>query len=143
MQVIRILMGMFAVLFITLQLSPGQSNMPTSSPPPPPPMKGTMGSDPHSPYTPRSETAEEMREKVAQKAMQKRQEQLKLDVEKLLKLSSELKESVEKTNQNTVSVDALKAGGSDADSLKQNALKQAEEIEGLVRSIRKEMRDSY
>ncbi len=70
-----------------------------------------------------------MRRNMAKKANEQRQAALKRDTEKLLKLSTELKEHVEKTNENILSLDVIK---------------KAEEIEKLAHSIRVKMRgDEY
>lgn len=55
----------------------------------------------------------------------KRQEDLKRDTEKLLKLATELKENVDKTNENVLSLDVIK---------------KAEEIEKLAKSVREKMK---
>ena len=77
----------------------------------------------------KSPVADEMRRNMAKKANEQRQAALKRDTEKLLKLSTELKEHVEKTNENILSLDVIK---------------KAEEIEKLAHSIRVKMRgDEY
>ena len=65
---------------------------------------------------------------MAKKANQERQADLKRDTEKLLKLANELKESVDKTNEGTLSVDVVK---------------KAEEIEKLAHSVKDKMKGSY
>ena len=65
---------------------------------------------------------------MAKKANQARQADLKRDTEKLLKLSAELKEYVEKTNENMLSVDVVK---------------KAEEIEKLAHSVKDKMKGAY
>lgn len=55
-----------------------------------------------------------------------RQKLLKEDTEKLLQLATELKESVDKTNENVLSVDVVK---------------KAEDIEKLAKHIKTNMRD--
>ena len=62
---------------------------------------------------------------MAKKANQARQADLKRDTEKLLKLATELKESVDKTNESTLSVDVVK---------------KAEEIEKLAHSVKDKMK---
>ena len=57
-----------------------------------------------------------------------RQADLKRDTEKLLKLATELKESVDKTNESTLSVDVVK---------------KAEEIEKLAHSVKDKMKAAY
>ena len=65
-----------------------------------------------------------MRER-AKKANLERQAQLKTDTDKLLKLSQELKDYVDKSNEHLLSLDVLK---------------KAEEIEKLARSVKDKMK---
>ncbi|MGH9502622.1 MAG: hypothetical protein ACRD20_07200 [Terriglobales bacterium] len=69
-----------------------------------------------------------MEKEMAKKANQARQADLKRDTDKLLKLATELKESVDKTNESTLSVDVIK---------------KAEEIEKLAHSVKDKMKGSY
>jgi hypothetical protein len=62
---------------------------------------------------------------MAKKANQERQADLKRDTEKLLKLATELKEYVDKTNENVLSL---------------NVLKKAEQIEKLAHSVKDKMK---
>jgi murein tripeptide amidase MpaA len=62
---------------------------------------------------------------MAKKANQERQVALKKDTDKLLKLATELKEYVDKTNENMLSMDVIK---------------KAEEIEKLAHSVRDKMK---
>ena len=62
---------------------------------------------------------------MAKKANQERQVALKNDTEKLVKLAGELKDYVDKSNENMLSVDVLK---------------KAEEIERLARSVKDKMK---
>jgi len=62
---------------------------------------------------------------MAKKANLERQAQLKSDTVKLLKLSQELKDYVDKSNENVLSLDVLK---------------KAEEIEKLARSVKDKMK---
>ena len=62
---------------------------------------------------------------MAKKANLERQADLKRDTEKLLKLATELKESVDKTTESTLSVDVVK---------------KAEEIEKLAHSVKDKMK---
>lgn len=66
-----------------------------------------------------------MERDMAKKANLARQADLKRDTEKLLKLATELKESVDKTNESTLSVDVVK---------------KAEEIEKLAHSVKDKMK---
>ena len=69
-----------------------------------------------------------MERDMAKKANQARQADLKRDTDKLLKLANELKESVDKTNEGTLSVDVVK---------------KAEEIEKLAHRVKDKMKGSY
>jgi hypothetical protein len=71
------------------------------------------------------ETRLRMEREMAKKANQARQADLKRDTEKLLKLATELKESVDKTTESTLSVDVVK---------------KAEEIEKLAHSVKDKMK---
>jgi hypothetical protein len=79
------------------------------------------------PREPRPESSEDARIRhEREKAMnQKRQGDLKRDTDKLLQLATELKENVDKTNENILSLDVIK---------------KAEEIEKLAKSIRDKMK---
>lgn len=61
----------------------------------------------------------------AKKLNEDRHASLKRDTDKLLKLSAELKESVDKSSENTLSVDVVK---------------KAEEIEKLARNVKEKMK---
>ena len=70
-----------------------------------------------------------MRRDMEKKANQQRQAELKRDTERLLKLSTELKDYVDKTNENILSLDVVK---------------KADEIEKLAHSVKMKMRgDQY
>ena len=71
------------------------------------------------------EHREKLEKVMEKKANQERQAQLKQDTEKLLQLSTELKQYVEKTNENVLSV---------------NVIKKAEEIEKLAHSVKEKMK---
>lgn len=62
---------------------------------------------------------------MAKKANLERQAQLKTDTDKLLKLSQELKEYVDKSNENVLSLEVLK---------------KAEAIEKLARNVKDKMK---
>ena len=62
---------------------------------------------------------------MEKKANQQRQADLKRDADKLLQLSTELKQYVDKSNQNVLSLDVIK---------------KAEEIEKLAHSVKTKMR---
>jgi hypothetical protein len=71
------------------------------------------------------ETRTKMERDMAKKANQERHAALKKDTDKLLKLSTELKEYVDRTNENMLSMDVIK---------------KAEEIEKLAHSVRDKMK---
>jgi hypothetical protein len=69
-----------------------------------------------------------IQKEMEKKANLQRQSDLKRDTEKLLKLSTELKEYVDKTNENVMSLDVIK---------------KAEEIEKLAHSVKMKMRGDF
>lgn len=69
-------------------------------------------------------TAEQKRE-MAKKQNLQRQEDLKKDTEKLLELATELKQYVDKSNENVLSM---------------NVIKKADEIEKLAKSVKEKMK---
>ena len=75
--------------------------------------------------SPEDEARSKLERDMAKKANQERQAALKKDTEKLLKLATELKEYVDKTNENTLSMDVVK---------------KAEEIEKLAHSVKDKMK---
>jgi hypothetical protein len=75
--------------------------------------------------TPEDEARQRMEKDMAKKANQARWQQLKRDTDNLLKLSTELKEYVDKANENTLSLDVIK---------------KAEEIEKLAHSVKDKMK---
>lgn len=83
------------------------------------------GIDPGAPMGSSEDTASQMREDMAKRAEKERVEQLRLDTDKLLRLSVELKTYVDKTNNNVLSLDVIK---------------KAEEIEKLAKSVHDKMR---
>jgi hypothetical protein len=76
---------------------------------------------------PEDEARAKLEKDMAKKANQERQAQLKRDTEKLLKLATELKQYVDKTNENVLSLDVVK---------------KAEEIEKLAHSVREKMKNA-
>ena len=67
----------------------------------------------------------DMQKRMEKQANQQRQTELKRDTDKLFKLSSELKEYVDKSNENILSLDVIK---------------KADEIEKLAHSVKSKMR---
>jgi len=66
-----------------------------------------------------------MEKDMAKKANRERQAQLQRDTDNLLKLATQLKQSVDKSNENTLSLDVVK---------------KAEEIEKLAHSVKEKMK---
>ncbi len=88
------------------------------APTPPPILNGPVDSDV-------SEAQQRQAHEMAKKANLERQAALKADTNKLLKLATELKSSVDKSNENVLSLDVLR---------------KAEEIEKLAHSVRDKMK---
>ncbi|MFZ0817977.1 MAG: hypothetical protein WAM78_20800 [Candidatus Sulfotelmatobacter sp.] len=86
---------------------------------PPPRIDGTAAAPDDN--SPRDQLARDM----AKKANEERQAALKADTDKLVKLSGELKDYVDKTNENILSLDVMR---------------KAEEIEKLAHSVREKMK---
>ena len=68
-----------------------------------------------------------MQKRMEKQANQQRQTELKRDTDRLFKLSTELKEYVDKSNENILSLDVIK---------------KADEIEKLAHSVKTKMRGS-
>ena len=67
------------------------------------------------------------RERI-KKMNEHRQDQIKHDTDELLKLATELKEQVDKTNEHMLSLDVIR---------------KAEQIEKLAKSVKEKMKVSY
>jgi hypothetical protein len=80
---------------------------------------------PEPPAAPSEEPKTKMERDLAKRANQERQAALKRDTDKLLKLATELKDYVDKTNENVLSFDVVK---------------KAEEIEKLAHSVKEKMK---
>lgn len=87
---------------------------------PAPPHLGIPQSDEPGPAVP-----SRIQKDMEKKANEQRQAELKRDTERLLKLSTELKDYVDKSNENILSLDVMK---------------KAEEIEKLAHSVKMRMR---
>ncbi len=74
---------------------------------------------------PKDRARVEMEKDMAKKANQQRQAELKRDTDKLLKLATELKNYVDKSNENLLSLEVVN---------------KADEIEKLAHSVREKMR---
>ncbi len=69
-----------------------------------------------------------MQQELISRAIVERQAKLKQDTDKLLALAAELKQHVDKTGPNILSLEVIK---------------KAQEIEKLAKSVREKMRDAY
>ena len=67
----------------------------------------------------------QQKKEMARKRNLQRQDELKKDTEKLLELATELKQSVDKTDENTLSLEVIK---------------KAEEIEKLAKGVKDKMK---
>jgi hypothetical protein len=89
-----------------------------------------QGPPPNFPRAARPVTPSDIEEEAARERLKKanlqRQAQLKADTDKLLELSKELKEYVDKTNENVLSLDVIK---------------KADQIEKLAHSVKQKMSD--
>lgn len=108
----------FLLFLIASQAVPAQQppQLPEIAPPP--------GSQRRTPENEPS-VPPEMQKRMEKQANQQRQSDLKRDTDKLFKLSSELKEYVDKSNENILSLDVIK---------------KADEIEKLAHSVKTKMR---
>ena len=77
---------------------------------------------------PQDDELKKWKKDAIKKANKERQEDIQRDAEKLLKLATELKEYVGKTDENVLSI---------------NVVKKAEEIEKLAHSVKEKMKTSY
>jgi hypothetical protein len=68
---------------------------------------------------------QQQRKDMEKKANLQRQEEIKKDSEKLLELATELKQSVDKSSENTLSLDVIK---------------KAEQIEKLAKTVKEKMK---
>ena len=106
-----------AFLFFALLPPPGFSSQ--QQPPTPPPLNLPQREDTG------PEVPSEIQKKMEKKANEQRQAELKRDTEQLLKLSTELKEYVDKSNEHILSLDVIK---------------KADAIEKLAHSVKTKMR---
>jgi hypothetical protein len=77
------------------------------------------------PPPPEDPNRERIEKEMAKRASQEREAQMKRDTDRLFKLASELKADVDKSNENTLSL---------------NVIKKAEEIEKLAHSVKEKMK---
>lgn len=86
------------------------------------PLSAQIG-PPRSPQTDQDRELERRRDKEAN---QKRQQEIQDDTQKLYQLASELKDAVDKSNENVLSL---------------NVVKKAEEVEKLARKVKEKMKE--
>jgi hypothetical protein len=91
------------------------------NPAPPPSPRGDIAP----PMADEDEARARIANEMAKRAAKERVAALKIDTDKLLRLSVELKQSVDKSDENVLSVDVIK---------------KAEEIEKLARSVKDKMK---
>ena len=113
-----ILVTLLLVLFVAFTVALGQAE---PSPTPPPNPSQVHQQQP----SPEDDTRARMEKDMAKRANKERWEQLRRDTDSLLKLATELKEYVEKSNENTLSLDVIK---------------KAEQIEKLAHSVKEKMK---
>ena len=102
-------------LLLLAVVLPGRTTAQDATVPPPGPFHHDTGPS----------STEEMQKELEKKANQQRQADLKRDTDKLLKLATELKAYVDKTNENVMSVEVIN---------------KAAEIEKLAHSVKTKMR---
>ena len=113
------------VLLLSFLLLPSSAGLLSQQQPTVPPVR-TPGAPPGQENEP--SVPPEMQKEMEKKANEQRHADLKRDTERLLKLSTELKDYVDKTNENVLSLDVIK---------------KADEIEKLARSVKTKMRGTY
>jgi hypothetical protein len=109
------------VLLSLLLGSCGAMAQPPTTPQAIPPLGGTAPSDNQG----QDPTRARMEHEAEKQRNLQRQEEIKRDSEKLLELATELKQYVDKTNENIISVDVIK---------------KAEQIEKLAKSVKDKMK---
>ena len=111
------------LLFVCALAFPAIAQQNPGGPPPPPERRGDF----NPPVTDADEAQARMTSEAAKKAAKERIAALKNDTDKLLKLSVELKQYVDKSNENVLSLDVVK---------------KADEIEKLAKSVKEKMKGS-
>jgi hypothetical protein len=98
-----------------------------TSPLNPPPIPRIPGNNPSGSDNGEDSVSRRMQAQLAVTRNNQRQEQLVSDTAKLLELATQLKEEVDKSNKNTLSL---------------SVVKKAEEIEKLAKAVKEKMRDA-
>jgi hypothetical protein len=112
----------FVLFFLLLLITPGLSQPPLSQSPAQFPRNPNLTANPSDHE---DETRAKIEKDMAKKANREREAQLHRDTDNLLKLATELKQYVDKSNENTLSLDVVK---------------KAEEIEKLAHSVKEKMK---
>ena len=115
---------LIVVLFATLLLPGLQAGAQNTGAPPIIPGAGDQF-PPRAGQRQTSEAERKLEREQQKKRNEQRQEQLKRDTNKLLLLATQLKQEVDKSSENTLSLDVIKKAG---------------EIEKLAKSVREKMR---
>jgi len=115
-------LALFLLLMTTVLVAQSSLQSPMQTPPPIPRLGSIppLDSNDHD-----NEQHAKLERDLAKKANRDRQAQLQRDTDNLLKLANELKQSVDKSNENTLSLDVVK---------------KAEEIEKLAHSVKEKMK---
>jgi hypothetical protein len=116
----RIRACIYLLCLVALCLAPLSAVAQQSSQPPPPPHIGDLN-----PPADEDDARARITRDMEKKAAKARAAALKADTDKLLKLSVELKDYVDKADENVLSLDVIK---------------KAEEIEKLAKSVKDKMR---
>ena len=103
---------------------PGEGQMPQPFPSQQPPTPTRPGTEPP-PLGPDTPLSPQVQEQQARSRNSDRQKRLMADTDKLLVLATELKQDVDKTNKDVLSVDVIK---------------KADEIEKLAHSVKERMK---
>jgi hypothetical protein len=90
--------------------------------------KAAAGPQQGSQNLPRSPQEKRIEREQAKRRNEERQKKLKEDTDRLLQLATELKDYVDKTNENVLSLDVIR---------------KSEEIEKLAKSVREKMKTYY
>jgi hypothetical protein len=110
-----------ALLFLCALALPGVAQQSPGSGPPPP----TTRVDPNQPIGDEDEARARIAHDMEKKAAKERVAAIKTDTDKLLKLSVELKQYVDKSDENVLSLDVIR---------------KADEIEKLAKSVKDKMK---
>jgi hypothetical protein len=117
----------FAVLLISIGLSAREGNAYLATMQ----LAQSDSQDMHPPFgrpqRPEDEAREKLEKDMAKRRNAERQDEIKRDSDKLLKLATELKEYVDKSNENILSIEVVK---------------KAEEIEKYAHSVKEKMKTS-